>query len=41
VACDLFRTVLLRRLARMGDLAANAEETERYARLAAAGAGGR
>jgi DNA-binding transcriptional ArsR family regulator len=36
-ACDLFRAVLLRRLARLGDLAANAEETERYARLAAAG----
>lgn len=37
VACDLFRAVLVRRLARLGDLAANAEETERYARLAAAG----
>ena len=37
VACDLFRAVLLRRLARLGDLAANAEDTERYARLAAAG----
>lgn len=39
VACELFRAVLLRRLARMGDLAASAEETERYARLTASGVG--
>jgi len=36
-ACDLMRSVLVRRLAHYGDLAANAEETGRYARLAAAG----
>lgn len=41
MACELFRTVLLRRLARLGDLAAKAEETDRYARLAAAGAAGK
>lgn len=34
-ACDLFRAVLVRRLAHFGDLAA-AEETGRYSRLAAA-----
>jgi ArsR family transcriptional regulator len=32
-ACDLFRAVLVRRLAHMGDLAASAEETGRYSRL--------
>lgn len=37
-ACDLFRAVLVRRLAYLGDLAANAEETGRFARLASAGA---
>jgi len=36
-ACEVFRAVLVRRLAHMGDLAANAEGTERYARLAATG----
>jgi DNA-binding transcriptional ArsR family regulator len=35
IACDLFRTVLVRRLTHLGDLAANAEGTERYARLTA------
>jgi hypothetical protein len=39
-ACDLFRAVLVRRLAHLGSLAANAEETERFARLVATGAGG-
>jgi ArsR family transcriptional regulator len=38
-ACNLFRAVLVRRLTHLGDLAANAEETGRFARLAAAGAG--
>ena len=37
VACDLFRAVLVRRLAYLGDLAANSEETGRFARLAVAG----
>jgi DNA-binding transcriptional ArsR family regulator len=36
-ACDLLRGVLVRRLTYLGDLAANAEETGRYARLAAGG----
>ena len=35
-ACNLFRTVLVRRLTHLGDLAANAEETDHFARLAAA-----
>ncbi|HLB44181.1 MAG TPA: metalloregulator ArsR/SmtB family transcription factor [Candidatus Limnocylindrales bacterium] len=34
-ACDLFRAVLVRRLTHLGDLAANAEETGRFARLVA------
>jgi ArsR family transcriptional regulator len=34
-ACDLFRAVLVRRLSHLGDLAANAEETGRFARVAA------
>lgn len=36
VACNLLRDVLVRRLAYLGGLAANAEETGRFARLAAA-----
>ena len=36
-ACDLFRAVLVRRLSYLGDLAANAEETGRFARAALAG----
>jgi ArsR family transcriptional regulator, virulence genes transcriptional regulator len=36
-ACNLLRDVLVRRLAYFGDLAANAEETGRFARLVAAG----
>lgn len=37
-ACDLFRSVLVRRLAQLGSLAASAEETERFAQVAAIGA---
>lgn len=33
-ACDLFRAVLVRHLSDLGDLAANAEETGRFARAA-------
>lgn len=36
-ACNLMRDVLVRRLTHLGDLAANAEETGRYARLVTAG----
>jgi ArsR family transcriptional regulator len=36
-ACGLLRAVLVRRLTHLGDLAANAEETDRFARLAATG----
>ena len=39
-ACGLMRGVLVRRLSYLGGLAANAEETERFARLALAGASG-
>ena len=35
-ACDLFRAVLVRRLTHLGDLAANSEETGRFARAASA-----
>ena len=38
-ACDLMRSVLVRRLTYFGDLAANAEETGRFVRLSSVGAG--
>lgn len=38
-ACDLMRAVLVRRLTYLGDLAANAEETGHFVRLAGVGAG--